>query len=161
MLFLGQVILRKGVKELAAAIQQLGNAPVHWYIAGNGSRPLIDELRHSPNTVYLGSVPRDQVNRYYKICDVFLLPTHSDGFALTQLEAAAAGMPIIASENCAKVVRRGETGLLLAEVSAGAIVNAILACLEPDRLRQMAESQHLDERFSLKSVGNELVQLER
>lgn len=39
----------------------------------------------------------DNVFEYYKAMDIFLLPSRSEGFSLALLEAAASGLPIIAS----------------------------------------------------------------
>jgi len=40
----------------------------------------------------------DNVYEYYKAMDIFLLPSRSEGFSLALLEAAASGLPIIASD---------------------------------------------------------------
>ena len=39
----------------------------------------------------------DNIYEYYKAMDMFLLPSRSEGFSLALLEAAASGLPIIAS----------------------------------------------------------------
>ena len=40
----------------------------------------------------------DNIYEYYKAMDMFLLPSRSEGFSLALLEAAATGLPIIASD---------------------------------------------------------------
>jgi glycosyltransferase involved in cell wall biosynthesis len=40
----------------------------------------------------------DNVFEFYKAMDIFLLPSRSEGFSLALLEAAASGLPIIASD---------------------------------------------------------------
>jgi glycosyltransferase involved in cell wall biosynthesis len=40
----------------------------------------------------------DNIYEYYKAMDMFLLPSRSEGFSLALLEAAASGLPIIASD---------------------------------------------------------------
>lgn len=40
----------------------------------------------------------DNIFEYYKAMDIFLLPSRSEGFSLALLEAAASGLPIIASD---------------------------------------------------------------
>ena len=86
-------------------------------------------------------MPRSQVLQFYRDADVFLFPTHSDGFGMTQIEALGSGLPVIASRNCAVIVEHGSTGLLLEEVSAVAIVHAISFCLDqPEQLAAMSAS---------------------
>jgi glycosyltransferase involved in cell wall biosynthesis len=62
----------------------------------------------------------------YRESDVFLFPTLSDGFGLTQLEALGHGLPVIASRNCGAVVAHGVSGLVLSEVSPEVIADAIM-----------------------------------
>ena len=86
-----------------------------------------------------GPVPRGAVHRYYRDADVFLFPTLSDGFGLTQLEAQAWGLPIVASPHCGAVVRHQVDGLVLEAVTGEAVAEAIRWCLgNPAALRDMS-----------------------
>lgn len=147
-LYLGQVIARKGVFEMAAAARLLGDAPVRWTVAGGGDEQLLAELEQIASVELVGQVARDQVHNYYSCHDVFILPTHSDGFALTQLEAAANGIPIIASRNCGDVVEHMKDGILLREVSGEAIAGAVMMLVDnPEllsRLREKMSSRKVD-----------------
>jgi glycosyltransferase involved in cell wall biosynthesis len=71
---------------------------------------------------------------YYGAADVFVLPTISDGFAITQLEAMAHGLPVIATSHCGEVVTHGEDGLIIPAFSGSALAEAILE-LERNRER--------------------------
>ena len=62
------------------------------------------DLRDHPQVRWAGTVSREDTARYYRDADVFLFPTYSDGFGLTQLEAQAWKLPIIASVFCGAVV---------------------------------------------------------
>ena len=84
-------------------------------------------------------MPRVDVHGFYRQSHIFILPTHSDGFGLTQLEAQSWGLPVIASLNCGEVVRHGENGLLLPKVSGTVIAEAIEAILkDPSRIPTMS-----------------------
>lgn len=131
-LFLGQAILRKGIVELIEAAAILEEDAIRIDVVGPATPEIARRLRDTPNIVWHGAVPRTEVDRFYRRCDVFLLPTHSDGFALTQLEAIANDVPIIVSKRCGEVVRDGINGIVLPEVSALAISHA-LTMLARDR----------------------------
>jgi glycosyltransferase involved in cell wall biosynthesis len=75
---------------------------------------------------FLGPVDKATAQRLYRDSDVFLFPTLSDGFGLTQLEALGAGLPVIASRNCGRVVEDRVSGLVLPEVTPKAIADAIM-----------------------------------
>jgi glycosyltransferase involved in cell wall biosynthesis len=59
-----------------------------------------------------------------------ILPTLSDGFALTQLEALSYGCPVIASERCGDVVQPGMNGWLLPDLEPETIAATILESME-------------------------------
>lgn len=124
-LWLGSVILRKGIPYLIQAARQLVDAPVQIDIVG----PLgitEDAVQAAPdNVTFHGRVPRDQTGTFYQNADAFILPTLSDGFAITQLEAMAHGLPVIATRNCGRVVKDKQNGLLIPIRDADAIENAV------------------------------------
>jgi hypothetical protein len=127
-LFLGSLIPRKGIYELMQATNLLRTAPVEFRLVGTSG---VESAAHVENISvhWMGPVARKCVHDYYRDADIFILPTHSDGFGLTQLEAMAWGLPVIASKNCGEVVTHELNGLLLPAVSADAIVEAINWCL--------------------------------
>jgi len=134
-LFLGQCILRKGIAETIEAARELVDRPVEFTLVGNTDIAELEShfgrarIRHVPR------VSRAECHAFYREADVFLFPTHSDGFGLTQLEAQAWKLPIIASEFCAQVVEAGQTGWVLAEVSGPAIAQVIKEILgDPSEL---------------------------
>lgn len=154
-LFLGQVLLRKGIAALLEAAMQLENAPVEFWIVG----PI--HIDHSqfmrPNIRWLGTVPRSEVAKYYQQSDVFLFPTFSDGFGLTQLEAQSWQLPIISSEFCGGVVTHDVNGLILKEISCQSIKNALQSSLQnPSKLLRFSQSSYLKSDFSLSTLSHAL-----
>ena len=125
-LFLGSVILRKGIGQLFDAIKMLRNEPVDFTFAGPIGVKIPDEISQLQNVRFLGAVDKVTAERLYCESDVFLFPTLSDGFGLTQLEALGYGLPVIASTHCGQVVGDNANGLVLPEVSPAAIAEAIM-----------------------------------
>ncbi len=96
-------------------------------------------IKANPSVRFTGPVPRDAVASAYAEADVMLFPTLSDGFGLTQLEALAAGLPVIASRHCGAVVEDGVTGLILDPVTPETIAAAVERLLaDPCALARMA-----------------------
>jgi glycosyltransferase involved in cell wall biosynthesis len=125
-LFLGSVILRKGVGQLFDAIRMLKNEPVDFTFAGPVGVRIPDEISGMSNVRFLGPVDKVTAEQIYRESGIFLFPTLSDGFGLTQLEALGHGLPVIASKNCGQVVEGRDNGLVLPEVSPEAIAGAIM-----------------------------------
>lgn len=65
---------------------------------------------------FLGFLSKNEIEAFYKDIDVLIFPTLCDGFGMVQLEAMANGIPVIASEFCAKIVVEYENGFIENEV---------------------------------------------
>jgi len=156
-LFLGQIHLRKGVARLLKAIRLLENEPIEFQFVGPVQISIPHDLQNNPHIRWLGAVPRSEVGAFYGNADVLILPTLSDGFGLTQLEAQAWSLPIIASQYCGEVVTNGTNGLVLTGLSGETIADALRSCLcEPSQLRSFAANAGLGEKFKLKTVAKKL-----
>src|SRR6266516_1681640 len=156
-LFLGLINLRKGVARLLEAARILRDEPVEFWMVGPVEIAHASAIGNAGHVKWFGPVTRKQATEFYRDADVFILPTLSDGFAITQLEAQAHGLPIIASKFCGKVVENGLNGIILEEPSAGCIAHAIRDCIaNPDRLQKLAEASVLDNNFTLCSLAQRL-----
>jgi glycosyltransferase involved in cell wall biosynthesis len=107
-------------------------------------------------------VTRDRVREFYNRADVFVLPTISDGFALTQLEAMAHGLPVITTPHCGRVVTDGVDGFVIPARNATLLADRLRTLLEdPERLQAMSEAARLAvEGFSLDHLDKNLRALE-
>jgi N-acetyl-alpha-D-glucosaminyl L-malate synthase BshA len=95
--------------------------------------------------------------------DLFLLPSQTESFGLSALEALACGVPVVASRTggLPELVREGETGALRPVGDVDAMAAAAIAILrEPGRWRAMSIAAAADarQRFSLERI---LVDYER
>jgi glycosyltransferase involved in cell wall biosynthesis len=157
LLFLGQIIHRKGVHLLLEAMQSLQGQPVQLDLVG----PIGMDLSTLPtNTVCHGPVDADTADKFYANADVFCLPTLSDGFALTQLEAAAHRLPLLVSRYCAKICQHEENGLLLDPISAASIREAIEQCIKSPCVLNRWSNYELDwKKYSIQRLGESLLQM--
>jgi glycosyltransferase involved in cell wall biosynthesis len=71
-------------------------------------------LSDTPNAVWLGEIPREQMGSLYVHADVVLNCSHSESMSNTLMEAMALGRPVLASDipGNRALIRHGETGLL-------------------------------------------------
>jgi glycosyltransferase involved in cell wall biosynthesis len=139
-LWIGTVNLRKGIQYLIEAAKRvLDNPRIRFQVAG----PLhISEqaVATAPkNMEFLGRITRDQAGDMYRNADVFVLPTVSDGFAITQVEAMSQAMPVITTPHCGTVVTHGVDGFIVPAFDGEALAEAI-SKLDSDRqlLREMS-----------------------
>jgi glycosyltransferase involved in cell wall biosynthesis len=133
LLFLGTIGLRKGIARLLVAMRLLQGQPVQLTLAGPSELDP-QAWATAPNIRWLGPVPRSQVASLYGQAQAMILPTLSDGFAITQLEALAHGCPVIASRFCGEVVTPGLNGWLLSSLEPEAIVATIVEAMDTAHL---------------------------
>jgi hypothetical protein len=155
-LFLGQCILRKGIAETIGAAQALADMPVEFTFVGNTDIEDFEGHFGRARIRYVPRVSREECDAHYRGADVFLIPTHSDGFGLTQLEAQAWKLPIIASRFCGEVAEPGVTGWVLDDVSVESIAGLLRRILaEPAELARRSSAIG-PWRFNLEGLGHRL-----
>ena len=159
-LFLGQVNLRKGVAHLFNAIRSFKDEPIEFWFVGPMQVFIPSELQNNPRVRWFDVVSRGEVDSFYRKADLLILPTLSDGFGLTQLEAQAWSLPIVASRFCGEVVRDGQNGLLLENLTGETIREVLRQCVaNPELLAQLAAGSGNFEVHSLDEVSERLFEL--
>jgi glycosyltransferase involved in cell wall biosynthesis len=128
----GRLVAEKGYPELFDAMRQLD--PDHYLLVVIGSddpakpdalsKELLTRSR-ADGVRFLGH--RDDVDALYAAMDVFVLASHREGYPRAAMEAAAMGLPVVATNirGCRQVVDHGRNGLLVPVRDAPAIAAAI------------------------------------
>lgn len=108
----------KGILEFLDIIKNIPASDYVWKIAGDGE--LKDEIvakakNNNINLELLGNLLPEEVKQYYRMADVFLLPSISDANPLTCVEALWSRLPLFVSEhvgNGSEVVDPGKNGYI-------------------------------------------------
>lgn len=155
--FVGRLVAEKGLPELLEAVAGVPGirpiiiGPADVEKADAMGAGVMDSARRD-GVEFLGH--RDDVDRLYRGLDVFVLPSHREGFPRAAMEAAASGLAVIAADvrGCRQVVADGQTGLLVPVRDPAALRTAIeRMCDDPDeRVRMGSQSRlraeaHFDE----------------
>ncbi len=140
--FVGRLARDKGIVELALAWRELRADPrLHLLLVGPVDptdmlpRELLADLGADPRVHMTGVV--DDTPPRYAAMDVVALPTYREGFPQIALEAAAMGLPLVATavSGCVDAVRDGVTGTLVPARDGGALAAAIRRYLRDPALR--------------------------
>ncbi len=140
--FSGRVIPEKGADKLCDAMAEIRKAvpDAAAILAGDGN--LLEALRaRCPQGVFLaGKVSYEDSLALIAQSDLFCLPTRSEGFASTVLEAAALKTPILTTPTGGSVelLPDGEYGTLMPDMSVQAIVEACVRGLRDTQWRRRA-----------------------
>lgn len=141
--FVGRVVRDKGIAELLEAWQQLREefSASHLLVVGEAetgdqvSSDTAAGLRSDLRVHCTGRVEPDQMPQLYAAMDIVVLPTYREGFPNVLMEAAAMGLPVVATRipGCVDAVDDGVTGTLVPPRNAEALEAAIRTYLvEPD-----------------------------
>jgi glycosyltransferase involved in cell wall biosynthesis len=140
----GRLVAEKGYPELFEAARRLPPQAVVVVVGPDDAdkadalpRSLVDGARHA-GVRFLGH--RSDVERLYRAFDLFVLPSHREGFPRAAMEAAATGLPVVATDirGCRQVVDPGVNGLLVPVRDPQALGAALTALvLDADRRAAM------------------------
>lgn len=100
----GNLIHRKGVDIIIRAISQLKTEDIELIIVGDGiERTALEKLSNNMNlgqkVHFLGKVKNKDIQKYYEQADIFTHMAREESHGQVYLEALAAGLPIITSDN--------------------------------------------------------------
>jgi rhamnosyl/mannosyltransferase len=141
-LFVGRLVPYKGADVLLEALAGLdalglfvGDGPLRGALEARARA-----LGMEKQVRFLGSVADDELAALYRACHVFVLPsvTRQEAFGVVQLEAMAAGKPIVSTDvgtGVGWVNRDGETGYVVPPRDPAALKAAIARLLADPNLQ--------------------------
>lgn len=142
-LFLGRLNRDKGILDLASAFAEIASHRADVVLALVGAEedvpfariqdicgPCREQLRRVNFT--------PEPERYMAAADIFCLPSYREGFGQVIIEAAACGVPAVASRiyGITDAVEEGHTGLLFPAGDVAALERALLKLITDRDLRQ-------------------------
>jgi lipopolysaccharide/colanic/teichoic acid biosynthesis glycosyltransferase len=146
--FVGRLVVEKGLLELFDAVRMLTDRfpRVRLLMVGPVDTARADAIQLSTaasygigdRTVFTGY--RHELPELYALMSVCVLPSHREGMPRSPMEAAAMGIPCVATSvrGCREVVRDCETGLLVPVNDASALADGIARILgDRDAAAQM------------------------
>jgi glycosyltransferase involved in cell wall biosynthesis len=112
-LYVGAIAFQKGLWDLAEVARSLAGECFELRLVGPQlpeAAPILAGLDGLVTVV--PKQPQAALPGVYAWADVFVFPTIQDGYAMVLAQAAAAGLPIVTTSNCAgpDLVREGESG---------------------------------------------------
>jgi rhamnosyl/mannosyltransferase len=142
-LFVGRLVYYKGLRVL---IDAMARCPGTLLIVGDG--PLESDLRRQvaglgldARVKFFGRVLDRDLPAYYHACDMFVLPSvaKTEAYGLVQVEAMAAGLPVVSTNlptGVPWVNQDGVTGLVVPPDDAVALARALTELSQAGALRR-------------------------
>lgn len=166
-LFVGHVIPTKGVYELAEACKNMNKVELHYIgTVSDEDKSKLFEIwgDNTDSIVFRGSIPHEEVIKEMLSCDIFVLPSYTEGFPNVILEAMACGCAIIATKvGAIPEMLEEENGkkysVLVSPKSSEALYTAIITLLNNSTLKEEIGNNALsrvNERYVMPKVWNQL-----
>jgi D-inositol-3-phosphate glycosyltransferase len=123
---------------------------------------LVEELELGDQVVFVPPQPHHILSSYYRAADVVVVPSRSESFGLVALEAAACGIPVVASAvgGLLSLVEHDVTGVLVPDRRPEHFAQAIIEILA-DPVRAESMSRAAAERASRYTWGFAAARLRR
>jgi rhamnosyl/mannosyltransferase len=143
LLFVGRLRYYKGLDTLIAALPKVnarllavGTGPMQAEWQETAARERVED-----RVIWAGEAPDSDLPTLYHLANLFVLPAShpSEAFGLVQVEAMAAGLPVVCTElgtGTTYVNRDGETGRVIPPRDPAALAEAINALLADGDLRR-------------------------
>lgn len=147
-IFIGRLVGDKGIPELVKAFCRLNKELPHTRLLLVGrEEPQLDPLDSSTlkeisdNPVIEAIGQKSDVRPWLLASDIFILPSHREGFPNVVIEAGAMGLPSIVTDinGSREIIHNGENGLIVPSKNADALYEAMKHFAEtPEDIRAIA-----------------------
>jgi glycosyltransferase involved in cell wall biosynthesis len=140
-LFAGWVIPAKGVEELLSAWRDAASPGWRLVVAGSYDDAYLESIDsqpgEDPSVEFLGEVPHERVLELMAGCEVFVLPSHTEGFPNAVLEAMSLGKCVLATDvGAIGEMLDEECGVVVAARDTRAIREGLSAVVDDPTLRR-------------------------
>ena len=170
--FCGRLVRDKGVVELLSAfnilVERHPDMSIKLFVVGESEKrdglpqDILDTLNNGNGIVFSDVVNYSDIQNYYMLMNVLVLPSHREGFGLVAVEASAMEIPVLVSDytGCRETIVPGETGLYINK-DPWSIVKAVEECFNGQYAKQLGRigRQFVVENFEHTKVRTHVLNL--
>lgn len=143
-LYTGILDAQKGltdlIKSLKIVCEEFPN--IRLLLTGNGPferylKKMVNNLHLNNNVKFLGYVDKESLLSYYQNATIYVLPSYSEGFPTSILEAMSCGIPVIGTNvtGTSELIINNENGLLVPPRNPERLAESIIYLLDNKNLR--------------------------
>jgi len=144
--YCGRLVCDKGIAELVEAFdllrKNLSEKKLKLLLVGGFEERdtlperIIYKIKNDPDIIYTGFIFQN-IEYYYALMDLFILPSYREGFGLAVLEASAMELPVLTTKvtGCIDSIKDGITGFFVAN-SAESISNGLKSIINDSNAKK-------------------------
>lgn len=164
LLYVGNVIRAKGIEDLIEAYKQIAytKEKLSLYIVGSQKdaqfATLVKDRIETLERVHLiGPQPQTTLAKWMSAADVFVLPSHHEGFGLVALEAMAVGVPVVGTNvGGLPHLLKDDAGILVEPHNPSSLAEGIEQALNRSEERYTEVKQRIVEEHSYPMLAERL-----
>ncbi len=168
LLYLGTIEPRKNITRLVRAYSKLPNNLKDEYplvLAGGGGwndseiKDSIENARNNSNIIQTGYIDEKDIPALYSGAELFLYPSHFEGFGMQILEAMACGTPVLTANNSSLPEVGGDAAYYVDQKSEQSIIDGIQKLLDNPKLRMdmIKRGRQQIKKFSWKESAQKII----
>lgn len=162
LLSIGQFIHRKGLDILIKATKHLENECDVYIIGGTPTTEYNEIIKKNniKNVFFEDFKTKEELEKYYKVADIFILPTREDIWGLVINEAMSYGIPIITTNKCAsglELIESGVNGYIMENEDEFELAEKIKYLLGNNEIRKNMQKNNLDKisKYTIENMAKE------
>lgn len=150
--FTGRLVPEKGIDTLLKAMRMLEGQPIKLAVAGDGPLRSMIESSGISNISVLGKLSMPDIAALLISSDLFCIPSRSEGFCTSLLEASACGTPSIATDigGARELIPDSSYGIILQSNDPRELASSLIDALDNktslrkkgDRCRALVEKEY-------------------
>lgn len=170
LLCIGRLVKDKGIVELVNVFVELkkNNEQLILILVGEYEHALdplpaatLNEINSNPSIIHVNWT--NQVAYYMHIADLFVFPSHREGFPNVLLQAGAMGLPVICSQITGNIdiVTNNETGLIFDSGNEQQMLKLLqYALAHPQHMHDMAKQlqQYINENYRRENIWQNMLE---
>lgn len=140
--FVGHLVKQKGIEEIVTLANEFPN--LHFTLACGYTEQYPNRSLFPQNVEITGNLPIHDVFQILDKSDVFLFPTHSEGFSNALLEAMARGLPVITTNVGANTDMLENKGGIIVDVKSNKQLKNALIKIDDELIRKEMSVWNID-----------------
>ncbi|MCY1689905.1 glycosyltransferase family 4 protein [Exiguobacterium sp. SL14] len=163
-LFVGRFVDLKGIDVLLNSIVNIKTEKVTVIIVGGEAKDeYINIIKNIKNTkvIFKSFQSKLEIEKYYRIADLFVFPTRQDVWGLVVNEALSFGVPVITTNNCGsgkEIIKNGINGYLIENENVNELtqrIDSFFSLSSGDRQKMKVNSLLSIKKYSIENMVEE------
>ncbi|MGO5051982.1 glycosyltransferase family 4 protein [Lachnospiraceae bacterium LCP25S3_G4] len=164
--FTGRLLEEKGVISLVKAVQKIleERNDVYLFIAGDGELENWIRIRSNEHIILLGRLEYKDVIGLLKESDIFCLPSFSEGFSTSVLEAVACKCYVVTTKRggSKELIKTKEYGIVMEDNSQNSVytaLNSVIDDVDKRKLGIQLSYERLEQNYTWDITADKVCQL--